>query len=123
MKRAVCTAALAAFLLPALASAFGAAGAASSPYLKLPMGARGTGMGEAFSGIANDVNALYYNPAGLTAMDAAQLQLMHLEGFGGVRYENLGKGMRVGNAYIFSADEAEGMKPTAPRGRPRKHAD
>ncbi len=83
-------AALLALLIPSQAAAFGAAGAASAPYLKLPMGARGTGMGEAFSGIANDVNALYYNPAGLTAMESAQLQLMHLEGFGGVRYENLG---------------------------------
>lgn len=90
MQRALRTAALAALLVPSMAQAFGAAGAASAPYLKMPMGARGTGMGEAFSGIANDVNALYYNPAGLTAMDAAQLQLMHLEGFGGVRYENLG---------------------------------
>lgn len=90
MLRAFGFAALAALLLPMQAAAFGAAGAASAPYLKLPMGARGTGMGEAFSGIANDVNALYYNPAGLTAIDAAQLQLMHLEGFGGVRYENLG---------------------------------
>lgn len=90
MQRAVRNAALAALFLPSFAWSFGAAGAASAPYLKMPMGARGTGMGEAFSGIANDVNALYYNPAGLTAMEAGQLQLMHLEGFGGVRYENLG---------------------------------
>lgn len=76
--------------LPALGWAVGAAGTVSSPYLELPMGARGAGMGEAFSGIANDVNALYYNPAGLTAMDATELQLMHLEGFGGIHYENLG---------------------------------
>jgi hypothetical protein len=71
-------------------AAFGAAGAAAAPYIKMPMGARGTAMGEAFSGLADDVSALYYNPAGLTSMEAAQLQLMHLEGFGGVRYENLG---------------------------------
>ena len=76
--------------LPLKLAAFGAAGAAAAPYLKMPMGARGTAMGEAFSGIANDVSALYYNPAGLTALDSAQLELMHLEGFGGVRYENLG---------------------------------
>jgi hypothetical protein len=90
MKRAV----VLALGLTALASqrlmAFGAAGAEAAPYLKLPMGARGTGMGEAFSGIANDVSALYYNPAGLTALDSAQLELMHLDGFGGVNYENLG---------------------------------
>jgi hypothetical protein len=91
MRRHLRYAALAAALLsPGLAWTFGAAGAASAPYLKLPMGARGAGMGEAFSGIADDVNALYYNPAGLTAMEAGQLALMHLEGFGGVRYENLG---------------------------------
>jgi hypothetical protein len=90
MRRALFVAAMAAALLPRQAFAWGAAGAAAAPYLKLPMGARGTGMGEAFSGIANDVNALYYNPAGLTAMEASQLELMHLEGFGGVRYENLG---------------------------------
>jgi len=90
MLRALRTAALAALLLPTLAHSFGAAGAASAPYLKMPMGARGSGMGEAFSGIANDVNALYYNPAGLTSLEASQLSLMHLEGFGGVRYENMG---------------------------------
>lgn len=83
-------AALAALAVPTAVWAVGAAGTVSSPYLELPMGARGTGMGEAFSGIANDVNALYYNPAGLTAMDATQVQLMHLEGFGGIHYENLG---------------------------------
>jgi hypothetical protein len=81
---------LALLTLASAAHAVGAAGGASSPYLELPMGARGAGMGEAFSGIANDVNAMYYNPAGLTALDASELQLMHLEGFGGIHYENLG---------------------------------
>jgi|GEM_PF-912509 hypothetical protein len=76
--------------LPAGAWAVGAAGTVAAPYLELPMGARGTGMAEAFSGISDDVNALYYNPAGLTAMDSAQLELMHIEGFGGINYENLG---------------------------------
>ena len=38
-------------------------------------------------------------------------------------HERWGKGMKIAGTYIFSADEVEGMKPTAPRGRPRKHAD
>jgi len=33
--------------------------------LSLPVGARPTAMGEAFTGLANDANAIYYNPAGL----------------------------------------------------------
>jgi hypothetical protein len=76
-------------LMPAMASAFGAAGAASSPYLKLPMGARGTGMGEAFTGIADDAEAMFYNPAGMTQLESAHLLLMHDESFGGIRYEHL----------------------------------
>ncbi|NLD98836.1 MAG: UPF0164 family protein, partial [Fibrobacter sp.] len=33
--------------------------------LVFPPGARSTGMGEAFTGLADDVSATYYNPAGL----------------------------------------------------------
>src|SRR3954464_6922850 len=77
-------------LLPGMGRAFGAAGAASSPYLKLPMGARGTGMGEAFTAVADDVEAMFYNPAGLTQLDSAHLLLMHNESFGGIRYEHIG---------------------------------
>jgi len=33
--------------------------------LGFPIGARPTAMGEAFTGLANDANAVYYNPAGL----------------------------------------------------------
>ena len=39
------------------------------------------------------------------------------------QHERWGKGMRVGNAYIFSADEIESMRPAESAGRPRKHAD
>jgi hypothetical protein len=59
--------------LPGLVQAFGAAGASSSPYLKLPMGARATGMGEAFTGIADDDQAMFYNPAGLTQLNSIRL--------------------------------------------------
>jgi hypothetical protein len=33
--------------------------------LVMPPGARATGLGEAFTGVANDVNAIFFNPAGL----------------------------------------------------------
>lgn len=92
MMRKMREASIAAVLssIPALAFAFGAAGASSSPYLKLMQGARGTGMGEAFTGIADDVEAMQYNAAGLTQMDSAQLLLMHNDSIGGIRYEHLG---------------------------------
>lgn len=36
------------------------------------------------------------------------------------QHERWGRGMRVGNAYIFSDDEIESMRPAPTRGRPRK---
>jgi hypothetical protein len=80
---------LAAFA-PGLAHSYGAAGTVAAPYLELPMGARGEGMGEAFTAVADDVNSIYYNPAGLTSLDVAQIELMHVDSFGGVEYENVG---------------------------------
>ncbi|MGH7441182.1 MAG: PorV/PorQ family protein [bacterium] len=76
--------------LPCLARAYGAAGTVGAPYLELPMGARGEGMGEAFTGVADDVNSIYYNPAGLTSVDDVQMELMNISGFGGIQYENIG---------------------------------
>jgi hypothetical protein len=96
LRRARLMALAAAFsAAPALGFAFGSAGAESSPYLKLPMGARGTGMGEAFTGVADDAEAMYYNAAGLTQIDSAELLLMHDESFAGIRYEDIGLAVPV----------------------------
>ncbi len=43
-------------------------GVTSGEFLLLGAGARGTALGNAFSALANDVSALYYNPAGLALM-------------------------------------------------------
>jgi hypothetical protein len=41
------------------------AGTSSFPFLKINIGARAVSMGSAFTGLADDESALYYNPAGL----------------------------------------------------------
>jgi hypothetical protein len=38
----------------------------NAPYLRVGAGARALGMGSAFTGVANDATAAYWNPAGLT---------------------------------------------------------
>ncbi len=52
------------FLFPCAALAAGA-GTSAAAFLQLGYGARPIGFGEAFAPVANDVSALYYNPAGL----------------------------------------------------------
>src|ERR1041384_7890432 len=43
-------------------------GTTSAEFLLLGAGARGTALGGAYSAIANDASALYYNPAGIALM-------------------------------------------------------
>jgi len=86
---------LAALVLAALGvcqrvEAAAAAGRVAAPYLKLPMSTRATGMGEAFTGLAEDDAALYYNPGGIAQTDSTVASFMHLQGFGGINYEYLG---------------------------------
>ena len=45
------------------------AGTSAFPFLKINVGARPVSMGGAFTGLANDATALYYNPAGIASME------------------------------------------------------
>lgn len=51
-------------------------------FMTLGVGGRALGMGGAFSAVANDVTAGYYNPAGLANLNYPQISLMHSEQFG-----------------------------------------
>jgi hypothetical protein len=48
------------------------------------MGARASGMGNAFSAVSEDVTSIYWNPAGLSSLTENQLHLMHAELFDGI---------------------------------------
>jgi ligand-binding sensor domain-containing protein len=50
--------------------------------LVFPPGARATGLGEAFTGLANDANAIYFNPAGLGLDPLANSWKSFLDGNG-----------------------------------------
>lgn len=61
---------------PALAGTFAAAGQAAT-WLDLPTSARNTGMGEAGSALAGDVNQVGQNPAALASLGGPQISLLH----------------------------------------------
>lgn len=78
---------LAMFAVPALAYEAGTAGLL---FLRLGVGERAAGMGEAYTAVAGDATAIYWNPAGLASLDHTQLHLMHNEWMQSVRVEFAG---------------------------------
>ena len=44
-------------------------GSSAVPFLTIGIGARATAMGGAFTSVASDVTALYWNPAGIASFD------------------------------------------------------
>jgi hypothetical protein len=61
-------------------------GTSGAQFLKIGAGARPTAMGEAFTAIADDVNAVYFNPAGLAQLKNAELTAMHTQWFQNIDY-------------------------------------
>lgn len=83
---------LMAVLLPmaALGGPHSDAGTAGLAFLKMGVGARAVGMGEAFVAAGGDATSLYWNPAGIVELSGGHVALMHNEWFQDVRFEYLG---------------------------------
>lgn len=62
------------FMLPlsGMSQAVSGAGSTSTNFQKIGMGARAAGMGNAFTGVADDVTAVFWNPAGLILAKGTQ---------------------------------------------------
>ena len=74
-------------------------------FLRFSAGARASGVGGAFTALADDGFTSYWNPAGLTQLKIPQLFLMHSSRFGGeVKYDFLGYSFpgKNDNSYAFS---------------------
>lgn len=63
-------------------------GTTGAQFLKLSPGARPSAMGDAFSGVADDVNAVHYNPAGLGFLRRVEVTGSHSALFQGINYEH-----------------------------------
>jgi len=77
---------------PAIHESAGTLGAA---FLNIEAGTRPVGMGGAFAGLADDVNSLFYNPAGLTSVDYRELTAMQNFWLAGINNESIGYAHRV----------------------------
>ena len=70
-------------------SAFAGAGTTGASFLKIGIGARAVGMGEAFVAVSDDASAIYWNPGGLGGLIKKEFSAMHLEWIEGIKYEGL----------------------------------
>jgi len=62
-------------------------GTSSGTFLKIGVGARPVGMGEAFVAVANDPSTIYWNPAGLAGLLRKEVTFSHTEWPADVNYD------------------------------------
>jgi len=88
-------------------------------FLKIGVGARPLGMGGAFVAVANDANAIWWNPAGVAGMKRREITLMHSELGEDIRYQFLAYSQRVkrlrgglgGSISYLSVSDIQGYSP------------
>jgi long-subunit fatty acid transport protein len=92
-------------LLPVLGAQ--KAGTASAEFLKIGVGARAAGMGEAFAAMANDASALYWNPAGLVQFQDNEVIAAHTNWLVDIKHDF------IGGVYHLSTEDAVGLSITS----------
>ncbi|MBN2408057.1 MAG: PorV/PorQ family protein [Elusimicrobia bacterium] len=89
-------------------------GTSGAAFLKIAPGARPVGMGGAYTAVKGDVNALYYNPAGLGSIEKPQVGAMHTEWIDDIKYNfaagafSLKRGVLGVSATLLTMGELEG---------------
>ncbi len=76
-------------VLPGLlfADIFAKTGTAGLQFLKIGVGARALGMGEAYTAVTDDISSIYWNPAGLALKEQDQVMFSHTAWVAGINYE------------------------------------
>jgi hypothetical protein len=67
-------------------------GVTASPYLNIGVGARPSGMGEAYTAVVDNVDAAWWNPGNLVKVENPQFAFMHNQNYGDTSYEYLAVG-------------------------------
>lgn len=78
------------------------AGTAGAAFLKIEPGSRPVGMGGAFTGLANDINTIFWNPAGLATIQTRELTAMQHFWVADISSQSIGYAQRV-NDIVWGA--------------------
>ena len=80
-----------------------ARGTTTAQFLELGVGARAVAMGEAYSAVADEATALYWNPAALTNIPNRSATLMHAAYIGSSYFDYSAYGQNLGSKGAFGA--------------------
>ncbi|MDE0087904.1 MAG: PorV/PorQ family protein [Candidatus Poribacteria bacterium] len=78
------------------------AGTVGAAFLKFEPGSRPMGMGGAFTGLANDINTIFWNPAGLTSVHTRELTAMQHFWIADISSQSIGYAQRT-NKIVWGA--------------------
>ncbi len=75
----------------------------TNAFLEIPLGARATGLGGAYAGVANDGTAFFWNPAGITLLHKREISMMYADQFDGFgQYHFINYSHKLSETYGFS---------------------
>ena len=78
-------------------------GTAAAQFLKIGVGARAVGMGESYVAVADDAEALYWNPAGIALIDRPSLIFAHNQWLVDTQLEYVGGVFQLDDANVLGA--------------------
>ncbi|MDA1191441.1 MAG: PorV/PorQ family protein, partial [Candidatus Poribacteria bacterium] len=79
------------------------AGTRAAAFLKMESGARGAALSGAYTGLADDVDGLFWNPASIAAVEGKQLTGSQNWSFGGINHSTLAYGQRLDDNSVIAA--------------------
>ncbi len=75
----------------------------TNSFLEIPLGARASSLGGAYTSVANDGTSFYWNPAGVALVPRREVSLAYVNQFGGMaQYDFIGYNHELSRDYFFS---------------------
>ncbi len=84
------------YMVPSFRGDVTKVGTTAVPFLTIGVGARANAMGGAFASVANDVTALYWNPAGIANLATNEIALIHSDWIADLRHDFIGLSISAG---------------------------
>jgi opacity protein-like surface antigen len=78
-------------------------GSTAAQFLKIGVGARAVAMGNGFVALADDITAMYWNPAGLARLDRNEAVFTHNEWLAGTSFDYAAVVLQLGNMGALGA--------------------